>query len=62
MFFYQIPIIHSLEQRLINMYQKKANELISRRRQDVKDQMEELTPTSKLILPVVVLLLECRFL
>lgn len=42
----QIPLIVSLEQRLVTMYQKKATELINRRRQDVKDQMEELTPSS----------------
>ncbi|XP_065201950.1 PAX3- and PAX7-binding protein 1 [Planococcus citri] len=45
----KIPVINSLEQRLITMYQKQTNELVSRRRLDVKDQMEDLTPTKNLI-------------
>lgn len=43
----KIPLINSLEQRLISMYQKRATELIGRRRQDIKDQVEELTLVTK---------------
>lgn len=45
----KIPLIISLEQRLIALYQKQSAELMNRRRQDVKDQMEDLTPTKNLI-------------
>lgn len=43
----QLPIIEPLEKRVIDLYQKKANEMIHRRRQDVKDQLEDLTQNSK---------------
>lgn len=43
----KVVILVALEQRLLNLYQKRATELISRRRQDIKDQAEELAPTSK---------------
>nr|XP_018903657.1 PREDICTED: PAX3- and PAX7-binding protein 1 [Bemisia tabaci] len=39
----KIPILVELEQRMLNLYGKRAQELISRRRQDVKDQAEELS-------------------
>ena len=44
---FQMPLIVSLEQRLIALYQKQSTELINRRRQDVKDQMEDLAPASE---------------
>lgn len=42
----QVVILTSMEQRLLSLYRKRATELISRRRQDMRDQAEELAPTS----------------
>ena len=46
----QMPILMNLEQRVLALWRKRAEELISRRRQDVLDQANENAPC-KLHLP-----------
>ncbi|XP_066999451.2 PAX3- and PAX7-binding protein 1 isoform X2 [Anabrus simplex] len=43
----KMPVIANLEQRLLGLLKRRANELIERRRQDVRDQAEEFSPLSK---------------
>lgn len=43
----KLPIITSLEARVISVMEKYSRKLIERRRQDVRDQAKELTDTSK---------------
>jgi hypothetical protein len=41
----QVPVIAALEQRMLSLLKRRADELMERRRQDVRDQAEELAPS-----------------
>jgi len=41
----QVPVITALEQRMLSLLKRRADELMERRRQDVRDQAEELAPS-----------------
>ncbi|XP_069680870.1 PAX3- and PAX7-binding protein 1 [Periplaneta americana] len=41
----KVPVIAALEQRMLSLLKRRADELVERRRQDVRDQAEELAPT-----------------
>ncbi|XP_054271583.1 PAX3- and PAX7-binding protein 1-like [Macrosteles quadrilineatus] len=43
----KIVVLSSLEQRLLTLYRKRTMDLINRRRQDMRDQAEELSPATK---------------
>ncbi|XP_063225614.1 PAX3- and PAX7-binding protein 1 [Bacillus rossius redtenbacheri] len=43
----KVPIITNLEQRMLALFKKHADELLERRRQDVQDQAEELSRLSR---------------
>jgi len=40
-----VPVIAALEQRVLSLLKRRADELMERRRQDVRDQAEELAPS-----------------
>ena len=40
-----MPVIAALEQRVLSLLKRRADELMERRRQDVRDQAEELAPS-----------------
>lgn len=40
-----MPVIAALEQRILSLLKRRADELMERRRQDVRDQAEELAPS-----------------
>jgi hypothetical protein len=40
-----VPVIAALEQRILSLLKRRADELMERRRQDVRDQAEELAPS-----------------
>ncbi|KAL1455902.1 hypothetical protein WDU94_000667 [Cyamophila willieti] len=42
----KIPVLVGLEQRLVSLVERQASGLITRRRQDVKDQAEEMSPAN----------------
>lgn len=41
----KVPVIATLEQRMLSLLKRRADELMERRRQDVRDQAEELAPS-----------------
>lgn len=41
----QVPVIAAVEQRVLSLLKRRADELMERRRQDVRDQAEELAPS-----------------
>ncbi|KAK7871921.1 hypothetical protein R5R35_009725 [Gryllus longicercus] len=43
----KLPVISALEQRLLSLLKRRAEQLTERRRQDVRDQAEELSPLSR---------------
>nr|CAD7423431.1 unnamed protein product [Timema monikensis] len=42
----KVAVIHALEQRMLALLKKRSDDLMERRRQDVRDQSEELSPLS----------------
>lgn len=58
----QIPVLVALEQRALTLVERQASGLITRRRQDVKDQAEEMSPANpnnSLYLVIFILLYLC---
>lgn len=45
-FHFQVPLIDQLELRMHATLKQRSEQLIERRRQDIKDQSEELSPVS----------------
>nr|CAD7392034.1 unnamed protein product [Timema cristinae] len=43
----KVAVIHALEQRMLALLKKRSDDLMERRRQDVRDQSEELSPLSR---------------
>lgn len=41
-----MPVLVELEQRLFKLYKKRHTDLVTRRRQDVRDQADEVTSNS----------------